>query len=184
MGSALVPAVPDQLPRPRADAPDRGVSVDHTTLFRWIQAYAPELDQRLRPHLRLTTGSWRVDENAAYPRAVTDMKRDKQLWRFSKLRQVNYLNNMVPSGLAPAPEGRRGSSLVSEFSGQATASMSRRAASLEDGSPVYGLRAQAPCAWWPGKGSRAPCHGPWQERAALVWVWNPRIGRRRPFTGR
>src|SRR4028119_2438909 len=30
---------------------DRGVSVDHTTLFRWIQAYAPELDQRPRPHL-------------------------------------------------------------------------------------------------------------------------------------
>ena len=41
---------------------DRGVSVDHTTLYRWIQAYAPELDKRLRPHLRLTTGSWRVDE--------------------------------------------------------------------------------------------------------------------------
>ncbi|MCM8739330.1 IS6 family transposase [Azospirillum sp. A1-3] len=41
---------------------DRGVAVDHTTLFRWIQAYAPELDKRLRPHLRMTTGSWRVDE--------------------------------------------------------------------------------------------------------------------------
>ncbi len=108
---------------------DRGVSVDHTTLFRWIQAYAVELEKRLQSHLRPTTGSWRVDKNAAYPRAVTDMKWDKQLWRFSKLRQVNYLNNMVPSGLAPAPEGRRGSSLVSEF-GQATASMSRRAATL------------------------------------------------------
>jgi transposase-like protein len=41
---------------------DRGVAVDHTTIYRWVQAYAPELDQRLRPHLRLTTGSWRVDE--------------------------------------------------------------------------------------------------------------------------
>jgi len=41
---------------------DRGVAVDHTTIFRWIQAYAPELDKRLRPHLRMTTGSWRVDE--------------------------------------------------------------------------------------------------------------------------
>jgi transposase-like protein len=41
---------------------DRGVSVDHTTVFRWIQAYAPELDKRLRPHLRLSNGSWRVDE--------------------------------------------------------------------------------------------------------------------------
>jgi transposase, IS6 family len=41
---------------------DRGVQVDHTTLFRWIQAYAPELDKRARPHLRPTNGSWRVDE--------------------------------------------------------------------------------------------------------------------------
>jgi transposase-like protein len=36
--------------------------VDHTTLFRWIQVYAPELDKRVRPHLRMTNGSWRVDE--------------------------------------------------------------------------------------------------------------------------
>src|SRR4051812_40005178 len=41
---------------------DRGVSVDHTTVYRWIQAYAVELEKRLRPHLGLTNGSWRVDE--------------------------------------------------------------------------------------------------------------------------
>ncbi len=42
---------------------DRGVSVDHTTIFRWIQAYAAELEKRIRPHLRPTNGSWRVDES-------------------------------------------------------------------------------------------------------------------------
>jgi IS6 family transposase len=36
-----------------------------------------------------------VDKNAAYPKAVADMKRNKRLWRFSKLRQVKYLNNIV-----------------------------------------------------------------------------------------
>lgn len=41
---------------------DRGVPVDHTMLHRWIQAYAPELDKRLRPYLRMSSGSWRVDE--------------------------------------------------------------------------------------------------------------------------
>jgi IS6 family transposase len=41
---------------------DRGVSVDHTTIFRWIQAYATELEKRIRPHLRMSNGSWRVDE--------------------------------------------------------------------------------------------------------------------------
>ena len=133
---------------------DRGVAVDHTTIFRWIQAYAPELEKRIRPHLRTCNGSWRVDEtyvkvkgrwtylyravdsrgqtidfllsakrdaaaakrffrkalgqphtgnprtitvdkNAAYPAAVTAMKRKGELWRFSRLRQVKYLNNIV-----------------------------------------------------------------------------------------
>ena len=36
-----------------------------------------------------------VDKNAAYPKAVADLKRDKRLWRFSKLRQIKYLNNIV-----------------------------------------------------------------------------------------
>ena len=30
---------------------DRSVGVDHTTIFRWIQANAPALEQRIRPHL-------------------------------------------------------------------------------------------------------------------------------------
>ncbi len=41
---------------------DRGVVVDHTTLFRWVQADAAKLEQRVRRHLCLCTGSWRVDE--------------------------------------------------------------------------------------------------------------------------
>ena len=41
---------------------DRGVEVDHTTIFRWIQAYAPEIEKRIRPYLRVSNGSWRVDE--------------------------------------------------------------------------------------------------------------------------
>src|SRR3954465_14109152 len=41
---------------------ERNVSVDHVTIWRWIQRYAPELSQRCRPRLRRTNGSWRVDE--------------------------------------------------------------------------------------------------------------------------
>jgi transposase, IS6 family len=41
---------------------DRGVEVDHTTIFRWIQAYAVELEKRFQPHLRMSNGFWRVDE--------------------------------------------------------------------------------------------------------------------------
>ena len=41
---------------------ERGLSLDHTTIYRWVQAYAPELERRIRPHLRLTNDSYRVDE--------------------------------------------------------------------------------------------------------------------------
>src|SRR5215216_2678803 len=49
---------------------DRGVAVDHTTLFRWIQTYAPELEKRIRPHLRTCNGSIRVDETSYEDRCV------------------------------------------------------------------------------------------------------------------
>jgi len=40
----------------------RGLNVDHTTICRWVQYYGPELEQRLRLHLKPTNKSWRVDE--------------------------------------------------------------------------------------------------------------------------
>lgn len=41
---------------------ERGLSVNHTTISRWVQRYAPELEKQYRPHLKITTASWRVDE--------------------------------------------------------------------------------------------------------------------------
>jgi len=41
---------------------ERGIAVDYTTIYRWVQAYAPELDKRCRPHLSSTNDSWKVDE--------------------------------------------------------------------------------------------------------------------------
>jgi len=41
---------------------ERNLSVDHTTIWRWVQRYAPELNQRVRRELKKTGGSWRVDE--------------------------------------------------------------------------------------------------------------------------
>ncbi|GHO60704.1 IS6 family transposase [Ktedonobacter robiniae] len=41
---------------------ERGLQVDHTTIYRWVQRYAPELEKRCRPHLKTTSDSWRVDE--------------------------------------------------------------------------------------------------------------------------
>jgi transposase-like protein len=41
---------------------ERGLEADHTTVWRWVQRYSPELEQRLRRYLKPTNKSWRVDE--------------------------------------------------------------------------------------------------------------------------
>jgi transposase, IS6 family len=43
---------------------ERGLHVDHTTIYRWVQRYAPEMEKRCRPHLKATNDSWRVDETS------------------------------------------------------------------------------------------------------------------------
>src|SRR5207302_1659078 len=133
---------------------ERGLHVDHTTIYRWVQHYAPELEKRCRPHLKGTTDSWRVDEtyvkikgvwmylyravdshgntlefllsatrdaqavkrffakalgashtvtpcvitvdkNAAYPKALKELKTTGVIPASCELRQSKYLNNLI-----------------------------------------------------------------------------------------
>ena len=41
---------------------ERGLDVHLSTVYRWVQRYAPELEKRCQPHLQSTNDSWRVDE--------------------------------------------------------------------------------------------------------------------------
>jgi IS6 family transposase len=41
---------------------ERGLEVDHSTVFRWVQRYAPEINKRIRQHLKMSGTSYRVDE--------------------------------------------------------------------------------------------------------------------------
>jgi transposase-like protein len=41
---------------------ERGLSVAHTTVWRWVQRYAPEINKRMRPHLKMSRTSYRIDE--------------------------------------------------------------------------------------------------------------------------
>jgi IS6 family transposase len=85
---------------------ERGLCVDHTTIYRWVQEYAPELEKRCRPHLKPTTDSCplvqepaprviNTDKNAAYPKAIADLKAAGVLPLHVELRQVKYLNNLI-----------------------------------------------------------------------------------------
>jgi len=133
---------------------ERGLHVEHTTIYCWVQYYAPELEKRGLPHLNATNGSWRVDEtyvkvkkvwiylycavdsqgkpleflfsprrdaeaakrffakalaaphispprvitvdtNAAYPKAIKELKVEGIMPDACELRQSKYLNNHV-----------------------------------------------------------------------------------------
>jgi len=133
---------------------ERNLSVDHVTIWRWVQRYAPELHRRCRPELRITNRSWRVDEtylrvagkwtylyravdstgatidfllspkrdtdaakrffqkalrsenhprprvinvdgNPAYPSAIAELKRTRELGQRCRCRPIRYLNNVV-----------------------------------------------------------------------------------------
>jgi transposase-like protein len=41
---------------------ERGIELADSTINRWVLKYAPELDKRIRPDLRPSNDSWRVDE--------------------------------------------------------------------------------------------------------------------------
>ena len=41
---------------------ERGLSMAHTTIMRWVQRYAPEFEKRWRRFARAVGQSWRVDE--------------------------------------------------------------------------------------------------------------------------
>jgi transposase-like protein len=50
---------------------ERGVRIDHATIYRWVQTYAPEMEKRLRWQWRRpTSGSWRVDETCIKVRGL------------------------------------------------------------------------------------------------------------------
>ena len=133
---------------------ERGLAVDASCVWRWVQAYAPELNKRCRPYLKSVNKSYRVDEtyikvkgqerylyravdstgqsidflltakrdkaaaqrffrqvfrcpvnpiprvinvdkNPAYPAAIRELKRAGKLPQRVRLRQCEFLNNVI-----------------------------------------------------------------------------------------
>ena len=72
---------------------ERCLEADHTTVWRWVQRYGPELEQRMRRHLKPTNKSWRCDET--YTAAIPAIKKEGILRRRCRHRPVQYLNNIL-----------------------------------------------------------------------------------------
>ncbi len=75
---------------------ERGVQVDHSTIHRWVLKYAPELDKRIRPHLKPTNDSWRVDE------IYIEIK---GTWKYL-YRAVDSQGNTLDFMLSAKPDGK------------------------------------------------------------------------------
>ena len=59
----LVSQLTAVLPLPVAEmVNERGLGVHHTTIYRCVQEYGPELEKGCRPHLRPSNDSWRVNQ--------------------------------------------------------------------------------------------------------------------------
>jgi transposase-like protein len=41
---------------------ERGLSVDHTSIWRWTQTYGPEVHRRLRGAVKQKSSTWHMDE--------------------------------------------------------------------------------------------------------------------------
>src|SRR5271155_1830972 len=71
---------------------ERGVSVDHSTIYRWVQRYAPQIEKRLHWHWRRPrSASWRVDETYVKVRGK---------WSYL-YRAVDKLGNTIDFYLSP-----------------------------------------------------------------------------------
>jgi transposase-like protein len=49
---------------------ERGVTVDHVTIYRWVQTFIPEFIDAARPGRHLTGNRWFLDETGAVALAV------------------------------------------------------------------------------------------------------------------
>jgi len=41
---------------------ERGLTISHTTIMRWVHNYSPIIDEKVRNYLKQTNDSWRMDE--------------------------------------------------------------------------------------------------------------------------
>jgi transposase-like protein len=89
---------------------ERGVGVSPSTIFRWVQRYAPEIEKRVRPYQGKRSGSWRVDETYV---------RVGGRWKYL-FRAVDKQGRLIDSMLA----GRRDTGAAYRFLRKALRAMS------------------------------------------------------------
>jgi transposase-like protein len=85
---------------------ERGISVDHATVHRWVVRYSPELLQRFNRHKRPVSGKWHTDETYikvrgcwTYLYRATDSHGDTVEFWFSKRRNLTAAKRFLRKAL-------------------------------------------------------------------------------------
>lgn len=86
---------------------ERGLVIDHTTIHRWVIRYSPEIGKRIRPHLRPTNDSWRLDETylkvngeQVYLYRVVDSDGETVEFLLSRTRDKHVAKRLLRKALA------------------------------------------------------------------------------------
>ncbi|MGH0002610.1 IS6 family transposase [Pseudovibrio ascidiaceicola] len=119
---------------------ERGVLVEHATIYRWVQRYAPEIDKRLRwQWRRRASSSWRCDETYIKVRGK---------WSYL-YRAVDKFGNTIDFYLSPT----RNAKAAKRFLGKALSGFKdwekpdtiNTDKAPTDGIAISGLKAEGKC---------------------------------------
>ena len=59
---AAIPLSERLVPCENASMADQGLAVHHTSIWRWVQAYGPEVHRRLHGEVKRKSSTWHMDE--------------------------------------------------------------------------------------------------------------------------
>jgi hypothetical protein len=130
---------------------ERGITLTHTTILRWVHRYVPEFEKRWRWYARPAGDSWRVDETYlkikgqwVYLYRAVDKQGRTVDFLLSKRRDVAGLQR----NSAKAELRRRSARAFAPFSGESRAEMDRpRSGRGSDSKPDrVGLLSRNRCA--------------------------------------
>jgi len=130
---------------------ERGVEVDHVTIYRWVQRFTPLLAEAARPCRHAVGDRWQVDET--YVRVAGR-------WRYV-YRAIDQFGQVIDVFVA----SRRNTKAAHRFFEQAIGTTKIALAEVTtDQAPVY------PAVGRPAAGGLAP-HGPVRQQSGRVRPW-------------
>src|SRR5262249_39553997 len=85
---------------------ERGLSVDHTTIWRWTQAYSPEVYRRLVGEVKRKSSTWHLDETFVSDCWQVDLPVSRRRLPWSDRRLLPFPNTGPRSGQDLLEKGR------------------------------------------------------------------------------